>query len=233
MKILTDLELVKTLRNLEDISIRIDKDHPLRVKWPYKDEITIVWFASFMEYPKTYNSNNEILTFVIDDTAFVVPCFENAWNVIYSTDLKMNTGLYCPLSSMGEYPVDHMDKWENLKKNAFIQKQQDTYKFCKRFSLSKHIIPLDDRVLTVCTEITPEGIYIGTNRVFPFIAQVSDIRNFIGHYNYNDLNNFIIFVHYDGRTYYSFDSSVIIALLESNYVKDPNLTIPQLAFQSI
>lgn len=232
MKVIKNLSNVKTLTDLMEIALRIDRENPLLVKWPFEETPKTISFMSFESKVGVYNSNNEILTFVLSDALFIIPCFENAWKAIYNSKLRLDSSLYCPLSYMGEYPIEYRDYWCLLKDAVAKQRLLDEYEYCQKISLSKNIPKLSNDILNLCTEIPEEGIYLksSTYKVYPIIT-TKIIRDYLGHYNFNYFNDFSIFVHYDGRTFFSFKDKVIYSLQAAGYKKDETLIVPGVTFQ--
>ena len=235
MKVMS-LSNVKTLNDLKRIALCIDNQHPLLIKWPFEKTPTSISFYNFENYVGTYNFHNDVISFVDKCAQYTLPCFESAWRAIYDSTLSLNVNVYVPLSYTGEYPVEQRQrqKWERLKAAGVMQRYYDEYDMCEKYSTCRKIEPIPENILKLCSEIEISGTAISSCRgqftLYPYIIY-GEIKRFLGHYNC--VGNLCIFVNYDGRTYYSFNSLVIDEVFSLGYIRDPRITFPESAYNLV
>ena len=177
----------------------------------------------------TYFFANEYISFIYKGSLYVMPFLNQAIDILEKAGFK-HRFMYVPFSQ-GEYPLENVEKWNEIKKIANEEYWRLFHIACRDMSEQMHIKTISPVLLRkYCMEIPLTGIRVANDGTeityYPYFKHpVVDpyVTMLLGKYLSN--NGTCVFVHADGRTYITQSYKVVQELENSGYTPK-RFTVP-------
>ena len=198
---------------------KICETHPEKII-DGKDFVDCFSIDEYRSHPHTYCVEDETIVFVdCSRNVFVTPYTRKAINILNGNGFS-KANYFVPFQGK-DFPTDHEYLWRNLQMLAALQRDEEFYEDCRRYSSLHGIGELNEDELLNCIHIPYDGILIRRQawflKLYPMILDFDTCKNFIG--NFEWLNGMWVFVHFDGKTYITTSQEIASRLKKIGYVK--------------
>ena len=226
---------IATLEKLKEIAIPID-DKTIAIR-PKEDKKVIFNPSVERNMEKCFCSDAGILSFVTDGKMYAIPYMASVMQVLNDAGFNRKT-MFVPFTK-GEYPLAEKSKWEKLNKMAENEIKERFTASCIRYSEKHGFGRISDDLLdNHCMEVPEHGLKVtdtdsSTKTYFPQITGTyfgKAAENSIG--KYCIINGICSFVYRNGKTYFTKNNKVILALQEAGY-RLGNLLVPMINGETI
>lgn len=213
----------KNLSYLMKHSLRLNgttcETHPNRIIWE-KDYVDSFSLDDYMAHPHTYCVKNQTVVFVdCSRNVYVTPYTRKTINILIGNGF-VKSYYYVPFTG-NDFPTDYEFFWRNLRMQAVLQRDEEFYEDCKRYSSLNGIGELNEEELLNCIEVPYEGILVEREffflKVYPMTLDLEGCSKFIGYFDW--FKGIWVFVHFNGKTYVTMNHDVISKLEKIGYKK--------------
>ena len=198
---------------------KICETHPEKII-DGRDFVDCFSIDEYRSHPHTYCVEDETIVFVDCSTnVFVTPYTRKAVNILNGNGFS-KANYFVPFQGK-DFPTDYEYFWKNLQMQAVLQRDEEFYEDCRRYSSLHGIGELNEEELLDCIRVPIEGILIKRQiwyiKLYPMILDLDTCKNFIGNFEWR--NGICYFIHFDGKTYVTTSKKIGCRLKKIGYVK--------------